>query len=478
MAERHELSVPGVTGGRRRFQEVTSPYSGEVIGEVELADDEAMAAALELQSRLFADRDAWLPVHERIAILRRAADLMRERRDDLARRIALEGAKPWKDAVVEADRAINGMELCAEEIASLHGEEIPMGATPASEGRRATTFREPIGVVAAVSAFNHPLNLIVHQVGPAVAAGCPVIVKPAGVTPLSCIGFVEILREAGLPPEWCVALPCDNEVAEHLVTSEHIGFFTFIGSARVGWYLRSKLAPGVRCALEHGGAAPVIVDETADIEAAVPLLVKGGYYHAGQVCVSVQRVFAHGSVQDELVDRLVAAVGDLKTGDPLSPETDVGPLIRQDEVDRVDKWTQAAIGSGATAAIGGKALEHQCYAPTLLIDPPGDSEVMTKEIFGPVVCVTDYDDIDDAIHRANDLPLGFQAAVFTSELDRAMYAGSRLNATAVMMNDHTAFRVDWMPFGGRDQSGLGMGGIPYTIEDMTRLKMFVTPSGA
>lgn len=476
MAERHALSIPGVAAGEGAFASVHAPYSGEVIGEVEQGDDAALAHALDLQARLFADHDRWLPTHERIGILHRAAAIMRERRDELARGIALEGGKPWNDAVVEADRAINGVELCAEEAANLRAAPVPMGATPASAGRRATTYREPIGVVAAVSAFNHPLNLIVHQVGPAVAMGCPVIVKPASVTPLSCIAFVDILREAGLPPEWCIAMPCDNEVAEHLVTSDRIGFFTFIGSARVGWALRSKLAPGVRCALEHGGVAPAIVDETADLDLAVPALVKGGYYHAGQVCVSVQRVFAHASIRDELVGRLAAAVGELRTGDPLSPETDVGPLIRAAEVDRVDDWVREAVEAGATCVTGGKAMDHQCYEPTLLVEAPDDTRVMTSEVFGPVVCVSGYDALDDAIARANALPYGFQGAVFTRNLDHANRVTSRLNATAVMVNDHTAFRVDWMPFGGRGESGLGMGGIPYTAEDMTRLKMVVARS--
>lgn len=473
MAERFELSIPGAPSGAGHFEPVHSPYSGELIGEVEFADAATASHVLARQSELFADQRNWLPTHERIAILERTADLMRERRDELARRIALEGGKPWKDAVVEADRAINGVELCAEEAANLHGEHIPMGATPASAGRLAVAVREPIGLVAAVSAFNHPLNLIVHQVGPAVAMGCPVVVKPATVTPLSCIAFVEILREAGLAPEWCVALPCDNATAEALVTSDRIGFFTFIGSGRVGWHLRSKLAPGTRCALEHGGVAPVVVDETADLDRAVPLLVKGGYYHAGQVCVSVQRVFAHRSVQDELVQRLTAAVGELRTGDPLSPDTDVGPLIKAAEVNRVGEWVSEAVDGGAALAIGGKPIDHQCYEPTLLVDPPGRSRAMTEEIFGPVVCVTGYDDIDDAIGRANSLPYAFQAAVFTRDHGRAMHVARNLNATAVMVNDHTAFRVDWMPFGGRGESGLGMGGIPCTAEDMTRLKMYV-----
>ena len=473
MAARYELQIPGVTPGAGEFSVVHSPYSGEVIAEVERADAAAAHAALDAAAARFADRDGWIPVHERIAILRRAAAAMADRAEELARQISTEGGKPLTDARVEVERAVNGLELSAEEAGRLTGEPVPMGATAASAGRVAVTTREPIGVVMAVSAFNHPLNLVVHQVGPAIAAGCPIIVKPASSTPLSCITLAEILRDAGLPEGWCTALPCDNSVAEQLVTSDRIGFFSFIGSANVGWGLRSKLAPGVRCALEHGGVAPLIVDASADLDRAVAAILKGGYYHAGQVCVSVQRVYADASVKDELVERLVAGMTTLRTGDPTDPATDVGPLISSREVDRVDTWVRDAVGAGATLAAGGRRLDHQCYEPTLLVDTPADATVMRDEVFGPVVNVVGCDGLDAAIAASNDLPWAFQAAIFTQDLQAAMTAGARLDATAVMVNDHTAFRVDWMPFAGRGPSGLGVGGIPATIHEMTRLKMVV-----
>lgn len=478
MTERHPLQVdraPGSDG--RSWLEVTSPFDGSVIGEVELGGPDDAEHVLANLHALARDPGARLEPHERIAVLRRAAALMRDRSDELARRIASEGGKPLADARVETDRAIDGVELCAEEARRLHGTEIPMGATPASVGRLAVTTREPIGVVVAVSAFNHPLNLIVHQVAPAVASGCPVVVKPASATPLSCLAFVDILREAGLPPEWCIALPSPGQVAEQLVTSDRIAFFSFIGSAPVGWRLRSKLAPGVRCALEHGGVAPLLVDASADLDAAVTLIAKGGYYHAGQVCVSVQRVFAHRSVHAELIERLTTVVAGLRTGDPLDPETEVGPLIAAAEVDRVHEWVTEAIASGATVAVGGEPIGHQCYAPTLLVDTPDDARTMREEVFGPVVNVVAFDDLDDAIDRANSVPWAFQASILTKDVDRALHAGRRLDATAVMVNDHTAFRVDWMPFGGRRHSGLGLGGMAYTMEEMTQLKMLVLREG-
>ncbi|MCH7683419.1 MAG: aldehyde dehydrogenase family protein, partial [Gemmatimonadetes bacterium] len=288
---------------------------------------------------------------------------------------------------------------------------------------------------------------------------------------------VAILREAGLPEEWCQALQTtDLEVAGALVSDQRVGFFSFIGSDRVGWMLRSKLAPGTRCALEHGGAAPVIVAADADLDHALPLLAKGGFYHAGQVCVSVQRVFAERRIARELAERLAEAGNALKVGDPTEPDTDVGPLIREAEVQRVGEWVREAIDGGAECLSGGEPRSATCYAPTVLFNPPADAKVSTHEIFGPVICVYPYDELDAAIERANALPVAFQAAVFTRDLDTALRASRRLDASAVMVNDHTAFRVDWMPFAGLRRSGLGVGGIPYTMLDMQIEKMVVVRS--
>ena len=235
--------------------------------------------------------------------------------------------------------------------------------------------------------------------------------------------------------------------------------------------LRSRLSPGTRCALEHGGAAPVIVSADADVDAALPLLAKGGFYHAGQVCVSVQRVFVDERIARELAQRLADMAKRLKVGDPTLPETEVGPLIREGEVRRVDEWVREAVNGGAELLCGGEALFARCYAPTVLFDPPADSRVSTQEVFGPVVCVYPFDRIDRAIGLANELPYAFQASVFSRDLDTALRASRRLDASAVMINEHTAFRVDWMPFAGLRESGLGVGGIPYTMNDMQVQKM-------
>jgi len=456
---------------------VTSPFDQSLIKKLPLETSEEMTAKLDQAYDLFNDRSKWLPTYRRIEILEKIAQLMEERSEEIIKTSALEGGKPWSDTKAEMDRAINGVKLSIEQLSHHKGEEVPMGQTKASVGRMAFTFREPIGVVASISAFNHPINLIIHQTIPAIAVGSPVIIKPAPTTPLTCILLVELFKEAGLPKGWCEFLICDNNIAQELVISSKINFFSFIGSAKVGWYLRSQLAAGTRCALEHGGAAPVIVEPDADIDTMIPALVKGGFYHAGQVCVSVQRVFVHEEIIQEVSKRLVASANALKVGDPLAPSTEVGPLISPQEVNRVEEWVKEAIAEGAEVLCGGKRISATCYEPTVLLNPSAKSKVSEMEIFGPVVCLYTYSNMDIAIQRANDIPFHFQASVFTKNIDRAMHAVHSLNASAVMINDHTAFRVDWMPFAGRDQSGLGIGSIPHTMHDVSREKMMVMKVG-
>jgi acyl-CoA reductase-like NAD-dependent aldehyde dehydrogenase len=446
----------------------------EVLKRTPYADVEGW---LEEMARLHGDREQWLPAYRRRDILVRLAGLMAAERDDLARTIALEGGKPLIDARVEVDRAIHGVELAASEIDRLSGRQISMDLSPAGAGRVAFTRPEPIGPVVAISAFNHPLNLIVHQVAPAIAAGCPVIVKPADVKPLSARRFVTLAYKADLPKAWCRLALLDIPEAERLATDPRVAFLSFIGSARVGWHLRSKLAPGTRCALEHGGAAPVVLLPDTDLNDAIPLLVKGGYYHAGQVCVSVQRIFAHASIAAEVEVRLADAVSALRVGDPLLEATEVGPLILPREVSRVGQWVEEAAAGGARVAACGRRLGGTTYPPTVLVDPDPTARVSTAEIFGPVTCLYRFDEIDEVIARANALPFAFQAAVFGRDIDRVLLFADQLQGSAVMINDHSAFRVDWMPFAGLKQSGLGVGGIGYTMDDMTTEKMVVVKNG-
>jgi len=453
---------------------VVQAFDRAPIAELGTDDAGALEHKLQAAERVFKDRDGWLKPHQRIAILRRLAALMEGRRDHLALQIAREGGKPLPDAIVETTRAIDGVHNAADELRNFAGREIPMGLSAAAENRWAFTTKEPLGIVAAISAFNHPLNLIVHQVAPAIAVGCPVIVKPAGTTPLSCLEFVALVHEAGLPEPWCQSfLPDGNELAEKLATDRRVAFLSFIGSARVGWSLHAKLAHGTRSALEHGGLAPAIVDRSADPGRIIEPIVKGGYYHAGQVCVSTQRIYVHQDIADDFTHRLIERVGTLRTGDPTLKDTEVGPLILPREADRVAEWIDEAVSGGAGLAIGGTRLSETTVAPTVLLDPAADARVSTQEIFGPVVAVYRYSDLDDAIARANALPTAFQASIFAQDIDIALRAANRLDASAVMINDPTAFRTDWMPFAGRRESGYGTGGIPYTMRDMTQEKMVV-----
>jgi acyl-CoA reductase-like NAD-dependent aldehyde dehydrogenase len=447
-------------------------YDRTQFAELPTHSDAELEQKLARAAQAFANRDAWLAPHARIAVLRRLAERVEAHKEEFARLIAQEGGKPYSDAVIEVTRAIDGVRNAAEALRDFGGQEIPMGLTPASAGRWAFTIREPIGVVAAISAFNHPLNLIVHQVAPAIATGCPVIVKPASTTPLCCKRFVDLVWEAGLDRQWCdMFLPADTRGAEKLATDPRVAFLSFIGSGRVGWSLRSKVAPGTRFALEHGGSAPCIVDADVDLDAIIEPMVKGGYYHAGQVCVSTQRIFVHERVFDAFAERMVARVGKLRMGDPHLPDTEVGPLILPKEVERVGEWVDEAVAAGAKLALGGKRAGETTYQPTVLIEPPSDAKVSRDEVFGPVTCLYRYADLERAIAAANSLPLAFQASVFTRNLNVALRAADRLDASSVMINDHTAFRADWMPFAGRKHSGFGIGGIPWTMHEMTQHKM-------
>ncbi len=475
MSDHFKLQVPGATAAGTI--NVTAPYDGELIATIETGDATAVETALSTAHHLFTDKKNWLSAQQRIDVLEKAAAIMQSRFEELAIEAAREGGKPLPDSKVEVTRAIDGMKNCVEVLRSEHGEEVPMSRNAASMNRLAFTTREPIGVVVAISAFNHPLNLAVHQVGPAIASGCPVIIKPAEDTPLSCFRLINILYEAGLPEEWCQGIvTSDHETATQLVSDRRVGFFSFIGSARVGWMLRAKLAPGTRCALEHGGVAPVIVAADTDMDDTVPLLAKAGFYHAGQVCVSVQRIFAHESIAQTLAKRIADTGNKMKTGDPTRADTEIGPLIRHTETERIDEWVRDAIDKGAKCLSGGKKISESCYQATVLYDPPDDAIISNNEIFGPVVCIYPYTDIDDAISRANRLDVAFQASVFSTNIDTCMYAFKRLDASAVMVNDHTAFRVDWMPFAGLKHSGHGVGGIPHTFKDMQIEKMMVIRS--
>jgi acyl-CoA reductase-like NAD-dependent aldehyde dehydrogenase len=457
---------------------VTNPSTGQQIATLEADTGEQATRKLELAWRRFKNRSQHLPLHDRIEILERLVALMERDADAFAMTIARDGGKPLSDAQVETSRAIAGVRMAIASASEHRGRVIPLGHQASSAGRLSFTQKYPRGVVLAFSAFNHPLNLIVHQVIPAFAAGCPCVVKPAADTPLACIKFLELMYEAGVPEDYASCVITDDlDVAGQMVRSDKIAFFSFIGSARVGWMLRSQVHPGVRCALEHGGVAPCIVTDTADLDIAVPSITKGGFYHAGQVCVSTQRIYVDKSIEANFLELLRESVSRLRVGDAADPATEVGPLIRPAEADRVDDWVREAVSLGGKVVAGGIRMEGNFYQPTVIHSPPVAAKVSSQEIFGPVVCVYPYDTFDEALNAVNIHPHAFQAAIYTSDIN-AMYAAyDAFDASAVMVNDHTAFRDDGMPFAGLSASGLGVGGIPYTIEEMQFEKMMVLKHG-
>ena len=452
---------------------VYNPYDLKAIKELQLHSKQEAFEMLDRAKTAFEDPSQTLSPSTRLSILKKLIELITLEQEDFSLLIAQEGGKPLRDARVEAARAISGVEKAIEAIGSLAGQEIPMNLNPASEGKQAFTIREAIGPVLAISAFNHPLNLIIHQAIPAIAAGCPVIVKPALTTPLSCIRLIELIQQAGLPESHCQVCLCEDQIAEEMAASPQISFLSFIGSAKIGWKLKSQVAPGVHCLLEHGGIAPVIIDETADLDSLIPKILKGAFYHAGQVCVSVQRVYAPKAIAHDLAKKLSTEAQKLIVGSAENSKTDIGPIIKTTELKRIENWVAEAIKEGAELLCGGQALSESTYPATVLFNPQDHSKVSKEEIFGPVLSVYSYDHIDEAIERANDTKACFQAAIFTENIKTAFKASRELKATAVMINDHTAFRVDWMPFGGRSNSGYGIGGIAQTVQELSPEKLIV-----
>ena len=453
---------------------VKQAYTGKVLAKLQMHDSAQVDSMLSTAQALH--KDGCLPAHERIRVLQKLAELVANEHEEFSRLIANEGGKPIRDARVEVTRAVDGIRIAIAEIQNIKGEEILMDRSAAGAGREAFTIMEPIGVVVAVSAFNHPLNLAIHQAIPAIATGCPVIIKPAAVTPLCCLRLAELVEEAGLPKGWMQVALTNRENSEKLVTDPRVGFFSFIGSAKVGWYLKSKLAPGTRCALEHGGVAPLIFDQYKDEEGFVNGVVKASMYHSGQVCVSVQRVYVPEGRDGEMAQKIADIASKQVVGDAISEDSDLGPLILPKETDRIEAWVGDAINEGATLITGGKRINEVSYEPTVLLNPSKSSKVSTQEIFGPVVCVYGYKDINSAIEDANSLDVSFQSAVFSDDVSLAMDMAKKLEASAVMINDYTTFRVDWMPFAGRKHSGYGIGGIGYSMKDMLEHKMLVIKS--
>lgn len=449
---------------------IHSPFDGREIGSVIRPTrdhlDEAISGSIAGLEALRA-----VSAHERQRILRTVAEGIRAERENFAHLIALEAGKPIKAARVEVDRAVFTFSLAAEEALRLPGEYIPMDVMPGSDRKYGVVRRFPAGPVAAITPFNFPLNLVAHKVAPAMACGCPVVLKPAPQTPLTALKLARLLQESELPSGALQVLPLANEDAAPLVEDERIKVLSFTGSAAVGWQLRSR-ASKKRVLLELGGNAAVIVHDDADAEYAATRCAAGGFVYAGQSCISVQRIFVQKNVFAPFVDALVAKVKMLKCGDPLDETTDVGPLIRESDAVRVEQWIREASTQGAQVLCGG-GRQGAIVEPTVLTGTQPTQKVNCEEVFGPVVTVESYEAFTEAIKRANDSRYGLQAGIFTSDQDRIAEAFERLEVGGVIVNEVPTFRADHMPYGGVKDSGLGREGVRYAIEEMTERKILV-----
>jgi acyl-CoA reductase-like NAD-dependent aldehyde dehydrogenase len=466
----HTLLVDGERLETGEWSEVRSPYDGTLIGRVPKADASVVERAVESATGAF--EAGGFPQHARAEVLDRAAHLVREHEDELAATIAAEAGKPLKTARVEAQRCVGTLTFSAVETRTLTGEMVPMEGGPAGEGKLGFAIRVPYGVVGAISPFNFPLNLVAHKLGPAIAAGNAVVLKPAGQTPISAIKLAEILYEAGLPERWLqVVCGSGSEVGNAIVENEGIGAITFTGSAGVGWEIRAKAARK-KVNLELGSTAPLIVHEDGAWEEAADAAKIHAFSHAGQSCISVQRILVHDSVAGDFTERFVKNVESLVVGDPMDEDTDVGPLISEDDRDRVKQWVDEAAKAGGEILTGGELVdEGRCLAPTVLREPPREEKVWCEEIFGPVATVHTFKDFDQAIALANDAHYGLQAGIFTRDLGLAIEAGKRLEFGGVLVNEVPTFRTDQMPYGGVKDSGNTREGPAYAVRELTEERL-------
>jgi acyl-CoA reductase-like NAD-dependent aldehyde dehydrogenase len=447
--------------------DVRSPYSGESVARVAKAGADEARRAVDAAERAMREP---LPAHKRAEILVRVAGALGRRADEAARQISVEAGKPLKAARVEVARAMSTYTFAAVEARKLAGDVVPMDASRAGEGKLAYTLRVPAGVVGAISPFNFPLNLVAHKIAPALAAGCAVVLKPASQTPLSALLLAELENEAGLPPGWLnVLVGPASEIGDVLVEDERVRVITFTGSGDVGWKLRER-APRKKVNLELGNATPVIVEPDADLDDVATRLAANAFSFAGQSCISVQRIYVHREVRDAFVERFVPKVEALKVGDPGEEDTDVGPLIADHERERVLSWIAE---SGGEVLTGGDTTAAGLLRPTVIADPPPEAKVSCEEVFGPVVTVTAYDSLDEAIALANGTRYGLQAGIFTARIDTALRAGRELEFGGVTVNEAPTFRADQMPYGGVKASGNTREGPAWAVRELTEERLVV-----
>ena len=450
--------------------DVTSPFDGSVVAQVAYGGADDARRAIDAAAKAMLTP---VPAHERAAVLDRLAAIVRDRRDEFAETISREAGKPIATARVEAERAVQTILFSAVEARSLGGEVIGMDAHPAGVGHAGLVMRLPIGVVGAISPFNFPLNLVAHKVAPAFAAGCAVVLKPAGSTPLSALLLAQAFEDAGQPAGWLnVVVGRSSDIGDVMIEDERVRLITFTGSSAVGWKLRERAARK-KVSLELGNSTPVIVLADADLEKAAASVAANGYAFAGQSCISVQRVYVQDAAYDDFVARLQPKVEALVTGDPLDPATQVGPVIDPPNRDRIIEWVKEAVGNGAKLLAGGETDESGLLRPTLLGDVDLDMKVACEEVFGPVVTLARVRDLDEAVERANGTRYGLQAGIFTSNISTALQATRLLEFGGVTVNEAPTYRADQMPYGGVKDSGNTREGPRYAVHEMTEPRLVV-----
>ncbi|ADH06832.1 TPA: aldehyde dehydrogenase family protein [Bacillus cereus] len=465
------LYINGSWKSVNTYKPLYAPYSEETLAEIAQGTEEDVKEAVTAAKNAMTKMNT-LSAYDRATILEKVAQKMDERREEFAEIIAKEAAKPIRAARGEVDRTVQTYKFAAEEAKRIYGETLPLDAAPGADGRIAYTIRKPIGVIGAITPFNFPLNLVAHKVGPAIAAGNTVVLKPADQTPLSSYALVELFEEAGLPNGALNIISGPGPtVGEAIVKNDYVASITFTGSPKVGMGIKQK-AGLKRVTLELGSNAAVIIDEDVELTDEIIERVKwGAFVNNGQVCISVQRVFVHDTKIHEFLSKLKKAMESVVVGDPLLEETDVSALISKKDVERIDMWVQEAIKEGATVLCGGKKQDARIFEPTVLTNVPDHVSVQCQEVFGPLMTVNTFKEFDEAIEQVNNSRYGLQAGVFTNNLFKAMRAIDELEVGGVMINDIPTFRVDHMPYGGVKESGTGREGIKYAIEEMTEMKL-------
>ncbi|HUO77800.1 MAG TPA: aldehyde dehydrogenase family protein [Thermodesulfovibrionales bacterium] len=468
MKSLYPLLIGGTWEQSDEVMDVINPYNNQPITKVCRALPEHAERALHTAHKARPVM-ASLPSHQKAEILRKVAETIQANREELARTITLENGKPVQESRSEVDRAALTFTIASEETSRIGGEFISLDRNKLSEGRWGITRRFPCGPVFGITPFNFPLNLVVHKIAPAIAAGNPILLKPASKTPLSALMLGEIIMGSGIPKGCLSILPCGSKIAEKIITDERIKVLSFTGSASVGWQLK-KLANEKRVLLELGGNAGVVIDRQCDLEYAIARCVTGSFSYAGQVCISVQRVYVHKDIFDDFVENFTQKVRGLRMGDPLDDANHLGPMIDEENLARVEAWVNEAKAAGAKVITGGKR-KNNFYEPTVILDTTSQMKVSCMEVFAPVVTITKIDDFKDGLNAVNESVYGLQAGVFTNNLKNAFLAFEVLEVGGVIVNDVPAYRVDHMPYGGVKMSGFGREGLKYAIEEMTEIRL-------